>query len=294
MVETRTICSKAETLNALKDVLDRHPVLAFFVLAYGISWALWLPAVLARFQRGMRLEDGTLYLLLGNFGPFLAALVLTTASDGVSGVKALLKRLVHWRVGFLWYVIALYGFLVLGLLVILLFGVADLQDVLSEVPLAVIAVPANALTSFLVLGPLGEELGWRGYALPRLQAGYSGLTASVLLGILWAFWHSPLMLFPEWRNDVSIGFFLILYPLYIIPLAIIFTWVYNHVSGSVLVTMVLHSAFNYTVYFLDNTFEFSRYHPLAVQGVVSGLSWLVAVVLIGTFGPDLGLRRSVL
>ena len=272
-------------MNVIKNTLSGHPLLAFFVLAYGISWSLWLPAVVAHFQNQSTLADGTLFFILGNFGPSLAALFLTAVSNGKVGVRALLGRLLHWRVGVLWYLIALYGFFALGLLSVMLFGVASPQDVLPKLPAGLINVPANALTIFLFLGPLEEELGWRGYALPRLQIDHGALSASVLLGILWAFWHSPLMIFPEWRSDLPIGAFLIAYPLYIIPLAIIFTWVYNNTNGSVFITMVLHAAFNYTVYTLNNWVDLLRYDPHVVQWAINGLLWLVAVALIGSFGP---------
>ncbi len=278
-------------MNAVRDILLRRPLAAFFVLACGISWTVWLPAVWAHLQQGAGLEEGALLLFLGGFGPFAAALILSATSDGTVGVKALLKRLVQWRVDFAWYVVALYGFPALGLLTMVISAVASPQEVLSQGPTVLVAIPAYALTSFLVLGPLGEELGWRGYALPRLQVGCTALAASVILGLMWALWHAPLVLLPEWRNDLPVAPFLVLYPLYIIALTIIFTWVYNGAAGSVLITMVLHASFNYTIFFLNRTFGLSRYGPLAVQAVGVGVLWLVAGVLIAASGPKLGLKR---
>jgi membrane protease YdiL (CAAX protease family) len=279
-------------VTSIKQLLLRRPLLTFFLLAYGLSWALELPALLPHAQSENSLADGALFLFLGSFGPSLAALILTASRDGRAGVKTLLKGYLPWRAAFVWYVIALYGFLVLGLLTILLLDVASPQDLLSRLPLALVSVPANALTTFLILGPVGEELGWRGFALPRLQAGRTALEASVKLGLLWAFWHAPLMRFAEWRGDLSLGAFVVLYPLYIIALTIIFTWVYNHTQASILVATVLHSAFNYTLFFLDKTFKFAQYDPLLVQGVVTGLFWCVAVALIGVYGPDLRPRTG--
>jgi membrane protease YdiL (CAAX protease family) len=253
---------------------------AFFVLACSISWLLWLPAVLAHIWRGTSLGQGAPFLFLGSFGPFLAALTLSVVSGGTGGAKAWLRRLGRWRVGLVWYLIALYGFPALGLLTMLVVGAADLRQVLSEVPTVLITVPANALTSFLVLGPLGEEPGWRGYALPRLQVDRSALLSSVMLGLLWALWHAPLVLLPEWRNDLPMGPFLVLYPLYIVALAVIFTWTYNGAAGSVLITIVLHASFNYTVFFLNRTFGLSRYGSLTVQMVSVGVLWLVAGALV--------------
>jgi membrane protease YdiL (CAAX protease family) len=279
-------------VRTINRFLLHRPLATFFLLAYGISWALELPALLQHDQGGKSLADGALFLFLGSFGPSLAALMLTAFGGGTAGVKKLLKGYLPWRADFIWYLIALYGFLALGLLTILLLDVASPQDVLSRLPLALVSVPANALTTFLILGPLGEELGWRGFALPRLQAGRTALEASVKLGLLWAFWHLPLMRFAEWRGDLSLGAFVVLYPLYIIALTIIFTCVYNHTRASIMVATVLHSAFNYTLFFLDQTFSFTQYDPLLVQAVVTGLLWCVAVALIGAYGPDLQPRAG--
>lgn len=279
-------------MKTLVRIAERRPLLAFFVLAYAVSWLLWLPAVVAHVDRQADMADGRLCLFLGNFGPLLAALILSAPLTGKQGLQALLQRFFRWRVGAGWYVIALYGFLAVGAPAAVLLGAAAAGELLSWLPLALVNIPVQALTTFLVLGPLGEELGWRGYALPRLQAQYGGLASSVILGALWALWHAPLLLFPEWRNGLPIGVFLLLYPLYIIPLSIIFTWVYNHTGGSVLIAMLLHSAFNYTVFSLDNRFELVRYDSLAVMGVMAGLLWLVAFVLIAVFGSGLGPRRT--
>jgi membrane protease YdiL (CAAX protease family) len=274
-------------VNTPREVFTRHSLTAFFVLAFFISWVLWLPALLGHFRNGAELQERTLFLFLGSFGPALAALLVTAGSNGASGVRALLGQLSPGRVLFHWYLIALYGFLALGLTAILLFGVASPTEVLSKLPLAFVYLPVFGLTTFLVLGPLGEELGWRGYALPRMQAGRGALSASVILGVLWAAWHFPLMLSPGWRNDLPFGTFLTLYTLYVVALAIIFTWVYNHASGSVLVSMILHSALNYSIFFLDGNFQFTRYDPHVVQLAIDGLLWLVAVALVRVSGPDL-------
>jgi membrane protease YdiL (CAAX protease family) len=279
-------------VKAVRHFLLDRPLVAFFVLACGVSWLVWLPAVLAHLQRGSDLGAGAPLLFLGSFGPLVAALILTAVSGGVAGVRLWLKALARWRVSLAWYALALYGFPALGLLTMLVLGVSHLQAVLAQLPRALLVVPANALTSFLLLGPLGEEPGWRGYALPRLQAERSALSSSFVLGLLWALWHAPLVLLPDWRNDMPIGLFLILYPLYIIALTVIFTWVYNGAAGSVPVIMVLHASFNYTLYFLNQTFGIPRYDPLMVQLASTAVLSFVAGVLIGAFGLDLGLRRS--
>ncbi len=277
-------------MKLIRNLLVRHPISGFFLLAYSISWALWLPPVWAHVQRDAGRKEGAFFFFLGNFGPFLAALITSGAVAGRAGLSALLERLLPWQAPFRWYLTALYGFPALGLLTFLLLGLASPQDVWTRSQIALIRVPLYSFTTFLVLGPLGEELGWRGFALPRLATGRTALSASVILGIMWAVWHAPLMLFPEWRADLPLATFVILYVLYIIPLAIIFTWVYNQANGSVLVAMVLHASFNYTLFFLDNTFGFGQHDPLLVQVVIDGVFWLVAGALIAVYGSALSSR----
>jgi hypothetical protein len=118
------------------------------------------------------------------------------------------------------------------------------------------------------------------------------LSASAILGVLWAFWHGPLMFIPEWRNDVPLVAFLILYSLYFIALAVIFTWVYNRAGRSALITTVLHASFNYTVFFLDDRYGFTRYGSVAVQAVSVAVLWLVAGSLIVLTKTDLGFERA--
>lgn len=266
----------------------RHPLLVYFALAYGISWLLWLPAILGHLQGHLHFEDAAIFLFLGSFGPLLSALATAALSGGRAGVRAWAKGLLRWRVSVVWYLVALYGFPALGMLTVALLRVASLSDVLSRLPHGVLFIPVNALTTFLITGPLGEEPGWRGFALPRLQVDRGALSASTILGLLWAFWHSPLMLIPEWRNDVPLGAFLILYSLYFIALAIVFTWVYNGASRSALITTVLHGSFNYTIFFLNDRYGFTRYGSATVQAVSVAVLWAVAALLIGFTGTSLG------
>ena len=113
-------------------------------------------------------------------------MIVSAASEGRAGVRRLLERLLPWRASVAWTLIALYGFLALGLPAITLLGVASVSEALAQLPLALVAVPLNALTSFLVLGPLGEELGWRGLLVPELSKITGFLQLSLISGVIWA------------------------------------------------------------------------------------------------------------
>jgi uncharacterized protein len=146
--------------------VKKHRLIAFFVLAYLLTW--WIYPVL---------KVSPLLGIFGLFGPALAAIIVAAVTEGKSGVKSLLSRVVRWRVGLLWYLIAL------GLPTVLSLATAGLNYLLG----APAFVQVGSLTVFdLVLFVLvvGEELGWRGYALPRLLEKRSPLIASLILGVL--------------------------------------------------------------------------------------------------------------
>ena len=133
-------------------------------------------------------------------------------------------------------------------------------------------------------GPISEEFGWRGLALPRLQSLHSPLGASMLVGLLWGLWHTG----PDfWRLLLGGNPAAFLYPLAItggtLPLSILFTWMYNNTGGSLICPMLCHASFNSTLLLLSLVWE-GRWSFLIGAELVMGL-WLVAmsVVLLGTF-----------
>jgi uncharacterized protein len=162
----------------------RHPLIAFFVLAYAFSWWPWPLYALG-------LSPGAIV----GFGPFLAAVVVLALAGGKAGVMILLRRMVRWRVAPLWYAAALL------LPVAIALGATVLNVLLGARPpsSAELGVwPRLIPTYFLLLlipgiGGAWEDPGWRGYALPKLQVGRTALLASLILGVVWAFWHLPLM-----------------------------------------------------------------------------------------------------
>jgi membrane protease YdiL (CAAX protease family) len=164
-------------------VVKNHSLIAFFVLAFAFSWPMWLLTGLY--------PDSAAYIPSPTFGPLIAAVVVLALTRGRSGVRELLSRMVRWRVGLRWYAVVL-------LLPVALILVAVYMNVLLGASAPSAAELGQWPRLFLMFplllifdGPLGEEPGWRGYALPRLQAGRSALAASLVLGAIWAFWHLP-------------------------------------------------------------------------------------------------------
>jgi CAAX protease family protein len=184
-----------------------------------------------------RAIDGAAYFL----GPPLAAIIVVAATDGRAGVRALLGRLLHWRVGVGWYVFALLWrpalfAATLGLLAAL--GIAPPLDPWAGL------VPRFLLFTLLgLVAYVGEEIGWRGYALPRLQGRMGPVAASFVVGLLAGLWHLPAFFI---AGHPQYGTLIVPFMVWMIALALIFTWLFNHTTGSLLPVALLHAAINGT------------------------------------------------
>ena len=165
-------------MSIVLKLVRRHPLVSFFVLAYALTIPL-IPLV----------SLSPLWGFPALFGPALAAVVVAAVGDGRAGLKDLIGRVVRWRVGAGWYVV------VLGLPAGLALAAAGLHLALGTD--SSIEFGGLSVLSFVVFVLIiGEELGWRGYALPRLLAGRSALSASLILGALWGAWHLPTFFVP--------------------------------------------------------------------------------------------------
>ncbi len=207
--------------------------LPFFVAALGITWLFQLPAILA--QGGLIAGPKERYLLLvglGGFGPLLAAVLAARLESGRAGVRALFRPLRLWRVSPVWYVVALCLFAaiyVAGTAVYRLFGGTAAGPWLYP--------PENAAQiAAMFMFPMVEEPGWRGFALPRLQRRYGAIRASLLLGVVWALWHTMMFVL----QGASPAIFAIM-AVNIVAGSVIFSWFYNRTRGSLLLAILLHA-----------------------------------------------------
>ncbi len=264
-------------------------LVVFFALAFGISWAVWIPAALASYGLLSVQVDPFVSNLLGAFGPFVAAVVTTACYEGRTGLGALFKRLLIWRVGIQWYLFVLFWPATLSLakttLAILAgsaapdFAHPPFVQLYSLPPGLAKANPLLFLPFVLVwqtlLGSsMGEEIGWRGYALPHLQSRHSSLRASLLLGACWGIWHLP-----EWLTNgfplpaTFVGWSL----LGLMANTVLFTWVFNNTKGSLLLALLFHTSIAITGLFLATV----ETHPL----IEVALSWGVAMLVVAAYGP---------
>src|ERR671911_839178 len=233
--------------RGIKALLARHPLVSFFVLAFAGTWLFELPYVLSEYGAGLLPTRSPVLLWTSPvsifMGPFLAAFVMTGAIEGRDGVGRLLRRFVLWRVGFRWYLFAFVGIPVIALLsVVVIPGVLESFEGLGALaPLSVLGVFVYV---FFLGGALGEEPGWRGFALPRLQSMHGPLLGTLILGPLWALWHLPLFLTP-WNTLTTSN--VVVFVLATTCFAIMYTWVFNNTKGSVLMAILIHASFNASV-----------------------------------------------
>lgn len=224
----------------------------FFLLTLAISWAIWLPQAAAALGRPVAaLPLDSPLMLLAVWAPGCAAALLALQAAGLAGLRALLRPLRIWRVGARWYLFAL---LFPAAIWLAGRGIDTLLGARYELrsPLGALGAPAAGMLPLLILlalpNALGEELGWRGFALPRLQARASAMGASVLLGLLWGLWHVPTLiaqgaLAPSAPAIAAA----IVGP---VPLALLYTWLFNHTRQSLLPVWLLHASDAATQYLL--------------------------------------------
>ncbi|MEF8791796.1 MAG: type II CAAX endopeptidase family protein [Haloarculaceae archaeon] len=259
-------------MSPLRPFVRRHRFSTFVVLTFVLTWGPWL--TVAWLLRTGRPPVVTTLVLIGGFGPFLAA-VLVAAAGG--DLRSWLRNLVDpgaplrvWVAAVL-VPVALY---VLALGVFLLAGGGF--DRASVLPAA--AIPAVVLATF-VRGGL-EEPGWRGLALPVLQRRIGAFRASIAIGVIWAVWHVPLFLMPG-SSQAGTPFWL--YAPAVVGISVIATWLYNEAGGRVLVPVVFHT--------LSNAVSVTTATGVVGDGVVSQVGllivvWVVVAVLVWRYGTD--------
>ncbi len=271
------------------------PILAFFAIAYAIAWGLWLVIAAVAAEAGVGTDAFLVmveaqqfevapplpgWLLYGitrviDFAFSIAGVVVIAATAGTGGLRALGRRLVAWRFGVGWYLLALLPVGLYGLATALA-GAAPAVT-FDRALIALVSLEAGLLISLFLRGAMGEELGLRGFALPWLQERMSPFKASLVIGLGWGLWHLPVLMT---REPFAIGLFLVL----AIGLSFLFTLMFNGTGGSLIPGLLFHATQNW-----DEGFE--TLFPALV-----GTGWetpsTLALLLVGLVaGGVLWIRR---
>jgi uncharacterized protein len=255
--------------------MRRHPLVIFFLLVFILTWAVWVP----------RASGAPLGVVgqVWTWAPAIAALLAAALTGGRGALRELDSRLVRWRVGWQWYLVVILGPAAFSLAlagIYTLFGGSWAE----AAPPAILEGPLLLLPLFLVIltltDGLGEELAWRGFALPRLLTRYNALVASVVLGVIWALWHLPLL----WTEGNSMFH----QPLWLLLLdvtakSILFTWVFLHTRGSVLIAMLFHGATNLFIVSPD----VASTGDLALPVLAMVAKWVLVGIVLVVAGPSL-------
>lgn len=241
--------------------MRRRPLLASCLLTFGITWLSWVPQ--AAHSRGWFPFDSPAFYVLGGIGPGLAAYLVLRAADREGAERRLFGPLLRWRVGLGWYLVATVGYATIWLLTAAISAEVTLGD-------ADLALVPGLLATFAIalVAAVPEELGWRGFAQPRLQSRHSALASGLIVGVLAALWHLPLLL--NLDSPMS-DYPLVPYLLYVPALSVVYAWLFNSTAGSLVVVTIFHAATNASEGFV------------ALDAVAM---WLVVVALVVAFGSE--------
>jgi membrane protease YdiL (CAAX protease family) len=269
---------RAARATGIVALIRRHPLIAYFVLAIGLSWLVELPLVL-RAQGIGSVQVPYAVHYAASFGPLLAALAVTAAVDGGPGLRGLLARAARWRIGVAWWLVAVGS-------PFLMFGLGALASRLSAGTwpdlgrLGEVSFLGNiglwVLPLWIATFGYAEETGWRGFALPRLQERRSALTASLVIAALWVVWHLPSFFYLPTYMELGLAM-LPAFAVGVVLGAVLLTWLYNSTGGSILAVALWHALYDLV--------SASRATDVTANVVMSVVVMAWALAVLAAAGP---------
>ncbi len=274
-------------MSRIIELPKRYPVVSFYLLAFAIAWAGRVPLAMSSYGL-FKLDNplvATFLFVLGGAAPTLAALIVASVLKGKKGPAMLFAQFRRWRVDIVWYLIA---FLAPFLMMVVGFY-ADLLFLGGSAPdwsrFAWAGLPFMFLSVFFSY--VWEEIGWRGFALPKLQERYNATTTSLIMGILAFLWHLPLSLN---RDILTYQIPLLAQFVFLVAITFWFTWLYNNTRGSLLIVSIFHASLNVTaglsMSIVGESGFVRQYTPIAVMYLVTA----VAIALV--YGARKGSRQD--
>jgi CAAX protease family protein len=237
--------------SGFRAFAKRHPLITYFALAYALTWIFVIPIMLS--QRGLGMVDLPdpllfVFLLVSTYsGPLPAALIMTSILDGREGRRQLWRRVFQWRVGLGWYLLVLVAYPAIFLAGLSVYSGAAPWLALIENWQLILTFYLPAAAIGILFPSLGEEPGWRGFALPRLQQQYGPLIGTLILAVLHGLWHLPVYFVPgailEGPFDLTQ---FAANSCLLITLTFFWTWLFNHAGQSVFFAMFVHGVSNAT------------------------------------------------
>ncbi len=253
------------------SIFKRHSVTTFFVLTFVIGLGMLVPAMLTGVG---------LFALLAASSSSIAALITAAITGGTQGLKHLLSGFARWRSSFWWYALAV---LMPAAISLLAFGLAMAFGARFQIQWT--ASWAMLIPTFVLItlqAGLGEEIGWRGFATPKLMEKHSPLASSLIVGVVWASWHLPLYLVPGMvQNNLvhAIGFplTLVMYSSNVIAFAVVLSWMFVKTKGNLWLPVLIHGSINsFVAFFAMGSFEVYGLTPLFISAGI----WVVVAVAI--------------
>jgi uncharacterized protein len=261
-------------------LLRRQPLAWFFVIAFAWTWAFVIVFLIL-----FPLPDVIVRTTPGDFGPLIAAIVMSAVVAGRTGVRQLLKRMVQWRVGLVWYAFAL-----IGIPLLYIASIAAVPGALASFKAPELSTALMYPVFYIVLlaigGPLTEEPGWRGFALPRLQQRWGPLVGTVILGLLWAAWHLPNYFRPDWAAvNGGLSFSgIVVFTIAAVSMSTILTWAFNHTGGSILMAILIHASLNFSQGLTGDLFPAAKNNEVAPVAALAVLAVLIVIATRGRLG----------
>lgn len=234
-------------MNREKMISKNKPLIIFFFIAFILAWVLMGLAVAQNYgwiELAIPLEP---ILIIGSWIPNIAAfLVIAFVLKRKGGIKKLFKGWLKFKVSALWYMVTLSPLILSALSIIiykLLYGVAPVEGILYD-PTGLIVL----IVMITITGAMGEELGWRGFALPWLQSRMNALSASILLGMLWVIWHAPLWFAGLGFEEMPF----LAYAIIGISFTVLVTWACNNSRGSLVIASLFHLTLNISINIIES------------------------------------------
>jgi len=259
----------------MKKLVTKYPLTAYLAIAFSISWI----SGYISYQMTDQFPAGIIlfFTYLAKFGPSLGAVIMVLLIGGTEQLRTQFATLIPRKFTPGWLGIALFSQAILWSSVVLFISTTSTVELVVDVSAAGLIVLLIAKHFFLG-GGMGEELGWRGFMLPRLQSNYSALTSSLAIGVAWGLWHGPKFIWDDGGGLSAV----IIFTIYTTVLSIIFTAVFNRSGGNLFVVTLLHASMNGTNGYVEALIP--AIGDVDNAEILLALSWLATAIGVCIIG----------